>query len=354
MTIIKIRIKKKSLICFQLVLICGVLPALAAGFAGYAAVGGSDDLPLPSPAPTALSAETMAGIRETKSYLWYSEDDEPVEFLEEITPILSPDPDRETGKVVETDASGNINVGSIAVNDTSGSDLDLEELLDAELPFSIEKNSKEPQILIYHTHTTESYMGFFGGFYYRDESFRNTDKSKTVCAVGEKLKKTLEKAGYTVIHDTTVYDAPAFNGAYQRSMDSVQGYLAKYPGIKVTIDLHRDAIGDGKINYKPTVTVGGRKAAQMMIITGSDPTGELAFENWYDNLIFSLKLQQKATEKFPGIMRPLMFCQRKYNMDATNASFLIEVGTQVNTLREAEYSGALFGEILAEVLDEAS
>lgn len=354
MTIIKIRIKKKSLICFQLVLICGIFPALAAGLLGYGVSGTSAEAPTPSPAPTEPGTETMAGIREAKSYLWYSEKDEPVEFLEEVLPILSPDPNRDTGKVVETDASGNINVGNIAVNDTSGSGLDLEELLDAELPFSIEKNSEEPQILIYHTHTTESYMGFFGGFYYRDESFRSTDKSKTVCAVGDKLKKTLEKAGYTVIHDTTVYDAPAFNGAYQRSMDSVEGYLNKYPSIKVTIDLHRDAIGDGKVNYKPTVTVGGRKAAQMMIIAGSDPTGELAFENWYDNLLLALKLQQKATEKFPGIMRPLMFCQRKYNMDATNASFLIEVGTQVNTQQEAEYSGTLFGEILAEVLDEAS
>lgn len=352
MTIIKIRIKKKSLICFQLVLICGVMPALAAGFAGHHALG-TAALGV-SPSPTPIAEETATDMRETKSYLWYSENDEPVEFLEEVLPVLSPDPERETGKVVETDASGTVNVGSIAVNDSSGSDLDLEELLGEELPFSLEKNSDEPQILIYHTHTTESYMAYYGGFFYLDENFRNTDTSKTVCAVGEKLKKTLEKAGYTVIHDSTIYDAPAFNGAYQRSMDGVQGYLAKHPSIKVTIDLHRDAIGDGKTNYKPTVTVDGRKAAQMMIIAGCDPTGELGYENWYDNLLFSLKLQEKAADKFPGIMRPLMFCQRKYNMDATNASFLIEVGTQVNTLQEAEYSGTLFGEVLAEVLDEAS
>ncbi len=353
MTIIKIRIKQKTLICIQLALICGVMPALAAGFACYSALNFKAQ-PSVSPSPTPPSTETAAGMRETRTYLWYSEDDEPVEFLEEVLPVLSPDPNRDAGKVVETDASGENNVENIAVNDSSDSGLELEELLDESLNFSLEKNSDEPQILIYHTHTTESYMSYYGGFYYTDESFRSTDKDKSVCAVGERLKKSLEKAGYTVIHDTTIYDAPAFNGAYQRSMDGVQGYLARYPSIKVTIDLHRDAIGGDGVNYKPTTTVDGRKAAQMMIIAGCDPSGELGYENWYDNLLLSLKLQQAAAEKYPGIMRPLMFCQRKYNMDATNASFLIEVGTQVNTLQEAEYSGSLFGEILAQVLDEVS
>lgn len=300
--------------------------------------------------------EAAAGMRDTKSELWYSygngENDDPVDFLEEELPASTPDPDRESGKVIETDVSGEKNVGNIAVNDTSDSGLDLEEEIKKELNFTVDKSDDQPTVLIYHTHTCESYMSYFSGFYYKDMSFRSTDCNKNVAAVGERLKKALEDDGYTVIHDMTIYDAPAFNGAYQRSMASVQDYLKKYPSIKVTIDLHRDSMAnDDGDSYKPTAKIDGRKAAQMMIIAGSDPTGELEYKNWQDNLLFALKIEEKGAELYPGLMRPIMFCQRMYNMDATNASFLVEIGTETNTLGEAEYSGTLLGNILSQVLD---
>lgn len=296
--------------------------------------------------------EAAAGMRDTKSILWYGEDDDPVDFLEEELPASTPDPNRETGEVIETDVSGSKNVGNISVNDTSDSGLDLEEELLKELNFSVDKSSGDPVVLIYHTHSCESYMSNFSGFYYKDTSFRTADNDKNVSAVGERLKKALEDEGYTVIHDTAIYDAPAFNGAYARSMAAVQDYLAQYPSIKVTIDLHRDSMStDEGVSYKPTAKINGRKAAQMMIIAGCDPTGELEYENWYDNLLFALKIQQQGEELYPGLMRPIMFCQRMYNMDATNASFLVEVGTETNTLGEAEYSGTLLGKILSQVLN---
>ena len=46
------------------------------------------------------------------------------------------------------------------------------------------------------------------------------------------------------------------------------------------------------------------------------------------------------------------FCARKYNEHMTKGSLLIEIGTDMNTLAEAEYSGTLLGKTLVDVLDD--
>lgn len=277
------------------------------------------------------------------------EHDGPVDFLDEVLPVTTPDPNRVSYEVQEIDASEEPGEGGISVRDSSDSGLNLAEELKKD--FELEIESGEPLVLIYHTHSCESYLKSYTGFYYGDESFRSEDPNKNVSVVGEAMKESLEAAGIPTIHDTTLHDSPAFNGAYDRSLATAQSYLEKYPSIKITIDLHRDAmVTDEGVSYKPTAEVDGKKAAQMMIIAGCDPTGELEYENWYPNLLFALKLQQKGEELYDGLMRPLMFCQRSYNMWLTDTSFLVEVGTQVNTFSEAEYSGKLMGNILAEVI----
>ena len=265
-----------------------------------------------------------------------------------------PDESRVYYKVSETDASRKADKTGISVNDSTNSNTDLNEILNADFSpdfADYELFSGEPLVLIYHTHTSESFEETHRGFYYEDDVYRTDDKSKNVCAVGEALKSALEKNGITVIHDTTVHDSPAFNGAYSRSRETALSILEKYPQIKITIDLHRDAmITDEGLSYKPTATVDGKKAAQMMIIAGCDKDNELGYSNWLENLPFSLHVQKTAQEKYPTLMRPLMFCNRSYNMGLTNTSFLLEVGTQSNTLKEAVYSGTLMGNILSEII----
>lgn len=359
--IIKIKIRKKKIAeaaaCF-LAAVFPVLLGVCLVFSGSSGQDGTDEREghrekaeeMVVEPPVSSAAETAAGMRETKSLLWFGEDDEPVDFLEEKLPETSPDPDRPHGNVIEIDGSGNKNIGGLfSVNDSTETGLDLMEEFKKEVKIPVKKG--EPSVLIYHTHTCESFLSNYSGFYYKDQNFRSTEKNIT--DVGEKLKEALEAEGYTVIHDTAFYDAPVFNGAYGRSMDSVKDWLEKYPSIQVTIDMHRDSLGEAEGDrYKPTVKIDGRKAAQMMIIAGCDPTGELEYENWYENLLFALKIQAKGEEMYPGLMRPLMFCRRSYNMEATDTSFLVEVGTEVNTLAEAEYSGHMLGKILAEVLDD--
>ena len=88
-----------------------------------------------------------------------------------------------------------------------------------------------------------------------------------------------------------------------------------------------------------------------MLLAGCDASGEWGdFPDWEWNLRLILRVQQKAQELYPGLMRPLNFSNSKYNMNATRGSMLIEVGTEVNTAAEAKYTGRLLGEILAETL----
>ena len=287
---------------------------------------------------------------ETNVPILFGDQDEAVDFLEEVLPVTTPDPNRVRYDAVETDASGSKNLGTLSVKDTSDSGLDLNVEKTKEIDLGIE-SLDEPVVLIYHTHSCESYMKNFTGFYYADEAFRSEDSNKNIAVVGEAMKNALEEMGIKTIHDTTLHDSPAFNGAYDRSAETVQSYLEKYPSIKITIDVHRDAMTtDTGLSYKPTTSIDGKKAAQMMIIAGSDPTGELDFDNWYPNLLFALKLQEQGETDYNGLMRPLMFCQRSYNMWLTDSSFLVEVGTQMNTFSEVEYSGTLMGKILGEVI----
>lgn len=124
--------------------------------------------------------------------------------------------------------------------------------------------------------------------------------------------------------------------------------MEKYPSIEITIDVHRDDITyDNKTKVKPTAKIKGKKAARMMIIAGCEYNRVKNFPDWEYNLRFDLAVQQQVEKQYPGLMRPILFSERKYNMDMTRNSFLLEVGTDGNTLDEACYSARLFATALA-------
>ena len=89
-----------------------------------------------------------------------------------------------------------------------------------------------------------------------------------------------------------------------------------------------------------------------MIIAGAEYGSIENYPDWEYNLRFALAVQNKVNKMYSGLMRPILFSQRKYNMDETRNSFLLEVGTDANTLDEACYSARLFANALAQMLDE--
>lgn len=241
--------------------------------------------------------------------------------------------------------------GSVQVNNRTDESINIKSILNT-TPTYKKITKEEPYILVYHTHTTEGYELLDMGWYSNSYNSRTKDSAKNMVRVGESLVEALEEAGYKVIHDKTIYDSQ-YNGAYSRSWESVKKYLEKYPSIAITLDVHRDAIHySGGTRCKPTAEINGKKAAQVMIISGCEGDGVEDFSDWKKNLVFALHLQNTVEESFQGLMRPVFFCNRKYNMEATPCSLLLEFGTDGNTLEEAVYSASLIGESIGEMLDK--
>lgn len=239
-------------------------------------------------------------------------------------------------------------------NNTSVSAAEVAAEVQNPLPFSIELNSPDPQVLIMHTHATECYRPAEGLWFLPGDGARTTDRAANMCAVGAVMADTLNAAGIHTLHDETLNDYPSYTGSYSNSRAVVQQYLAQYPSIKVVLDVHRDAIEkeDGT-RVAPVAEVNGRKAAQVMLICGCDNGSTVSLPNWRQNLRFAAAWEGAMEGMYPGFTRPVLFSYRFYNQDLTTGSLLIEIGTHGNNLNEALYAGQLAANALASLFTEA-
>ena len=212
------------------------------------------------------------------------------------------------------------------------------------------KANKKPEVLIMHTHTTEGFEPYERDYYDNSHPSRTKNLDKNVAKVGEALAKKLENAGIGVIHDKTIHDSPSYNGSYERSAETVKKILKENPTIKVVLDIHRDAIqqqnGD---RIAPIAEINGKKAAQVMIISGCDD-GTMNMPNYLKNFRLASLLQQQIEKDNKGLTRAVLFDYRKYNQDLTTGSLLIEVGAYSNSLDHAVYSAELIGDSIAKAL----
>ncbi len=208
---------------------------------------------------------------------------------------------------------------------------DLEALMTARLDWEL--CTEEPTVLILHTHTTESYTKTTE-HYQETSAFRTLDEDYNMLSVGDALARALESGGIRVIHDREIHDYPSYNGSYVHAREAIEYYLEKYPSIRLVLDLHRDASGDLNNQFRPTATVDGEKAAQLMLVMGTNASGG-THPNWKENLALGLKLQTQLERTAPGITRPLSLRAQRFNQDLTPGSLLIEVGAAGNTHPEA-------------------
>ena len=208
-------------------------------------------------------------------------------------------------------------------------------------------NINGKNILIFHTHTCESYTSSDEYTYTPTGSYRTTDLNYSVARVGDELEGYLKSYGFNVKHDKTYHDYPAYTGSYSRSLATVQNLLneEKYD---IIIDLHRDAIGS-RPDYAPTVKIGDEYAAQLMFVLGSNGGG-LYHPNWSSNLKFAVKVQEVANTTYPGIFKPIIFRNSRYNQHLGKAACIIEVGSTGNTLEETLVSMKYLASVLDSVL----
>ena len=222
--------------------------------------------------------------------------------------------------------------------------MNAENLLSKDITLKKEESSdiQNPQILIYHTHSQESY--------------KDSRPGETVTAVGGYLAELLTKKGWSVYHDTSVYDLKDGkmdrSKAYNYALEGLNQILAKYPSIQVILDIHRDGVGE---NVYLKTDINGKATARIMFFNGLSQTPEgpisyLANPFREDNLAFSLKLQLKAEEYYPGFTRKIYLKGLRYNQHLRARSALVEVGAQTNTFEEACNAMMPLAELLDMVL----
>ncbi|MDD3413411.1 MAG: stage II sporulation protein P [Lachnospiraceae bacterium] len=208
--------------------------------------------------------------------------------------------------------------------------------------FTIKKDTDNPQILIYHTHSQEAFSNSIQG-----------DADMTVVGLGNQLAGYLEEYGYHVYHDTTTYDLENRDYAYAKAEPAIPKILEQYPSIEVIIDIHRDGVKDSTHLVE---TVNGKRTAQFMFFNGLSRTtanGDIKdLENPYikDNLAFSFQLQMKANQYYPGIARNIYLKGLRYNMHFKPKSLLVEIGAQTNTFEEASNAIEPLADVLNKVL----
>lgn len=289
--------------------------------------------------------------KEEKTEEIKSEEAETAEQIEESTPASTDGSVK--GKVISRYISpynAGLSYNGVYLKNSTDLTVDIKALLESPLTFKISKDGG-PQVLIVHTHTTETYMTEESDYYTEAFSSRTRQSDKNMVSVGKRVAEKLNAAGIKTLHDTTEHDYPNYTGSYSRAAKTINSYLKKYPSIKVVLDLHRDAVSSGESDKVKLVTeIDGKKAAQVMLVMGSQSGSVTNFPNWKENLKLAVRLQQKIEQKYPTLARPLSLMPKNYNESLTTGSLLIEFGTDVNTLAEAHYSAELVGNALAELL----
>ena len=236
------------------------------------------------------------------------------------------------------------NFYSVHASTTAPRDLmKAEELLGMDM--RVEQDASVPQILIYHTHSQETY-----------KDYEPDNPGASVVGIGNYLTTLLQERGWNVIHDTSSYDLKGGkldrSKAYNYALEGVSRILEENPTIQVVLDIHRDGVKEtlhlmSEVKEKPT--------ANIMFFQGMSrtPEGEIEYlPNPYlkENLAFSLQMQLEAARHFPGYTRKIYMKGLRYNLHLRPRSALIEVGAQTNTGQEAMNAMEPLAELVDRVL----
>lgn len=236
------------------------------------------------------------------------------------------------------------NFYSVHTSTTAGRDImSAEKMMSADMKMHTEND--KPQILIYHTHSQETYA-----------DFGNNNPDATVVGIGGYLTELMTAKGYNVIHDTSVYDLRGGkldrNKAYTYALEGITEILQNNPSIEVVLDIHRDGVNE---KLRLVTEVNGKQTAQIMFFNGMSrtPDGVIEYlQNPYlqDNLAFSFQMQMNAAMNYPGYTRKIYLKGLRYNLHLRPKSALIEVGAQTNTYEEAKNAMEPLSELLDRLL----
>ena len=184
-------------------------------------------------------------------------------------------------------------------------------------------------IAIYHTHNDESYIPTDGA--------ATKTGNGSIMIVGDIFKEHLTSLGYQVYHNKTLHE-PHDANAYQRSRRTFMSLLQNRPN--AIFDIHRDS---APINIYQTL-INGQAAAKILLVVGQQN------QNRQTTLHYAQTIKAAADAKYKGLVRGIFIGQGNYNQDLDPRAILLEVGTQYNTLENAEHSIALFADVVPHFL----
>ncbi len=220
----------------------------------------------------------------------------------------------------------------------------------------IELTGEGPQILIYHSHSREAYMQDPDRKYKEStkEAFRSDDLNNTVVRVGDVLAHHLKEQGIPALHDRTEHEQGNYNRSYVNSLETLNQRMKEYDSLKIFIDIHRNAYKKGvKSPDDEIVVVEGKRVAKISVVIGTGKGSVGGFKekpNWKENYKFALKLTNKVNEICPGLAKPVMVQNGRYNQHISTNAILIEVGSNLTTLTEAERTTEYIAQALGEIV----
>lgn len=86
-----------------------------------------------------------------------------------------------------------------------------------------------------------------------------------------------------------------------------------------------------------------------MFVIGTDGGG-MEHPNWQRNLKFAVAVQQKANEMYPGLFKPIILRNSRYNQNVSDAATIIEVGATGNTMEECLTSMKYLSKVFSEII----
>ncbi len=200
---------------------------------------------------------------------------------------------------------------------------------------------KDYKVVLYCTHSSESYIP--------DSGQANLSGRKgLVNTVAESVAESLEAGGIKAAVIDRIHDYPDYNGSYTASRKTVKDVINSEKNLVALFDIHRDHIPGAE--SAETVNIKGEMAARILIVVGTDERKD--HPRWKENLTFAEKLYQQGEEMYPGLIKGVRTRPGTYNQEFFDRSLLLEFGTDLNSLAEAQHSAGLMAEILLEVLEE--